>query len=77
MPSTVLNGQNVNLNENVKIMKRPMFWNIALNKLSWRKVPQGGVVIQIFRVVPIKMNKMKRKLMEILIKIQLNSKALS
>ena len=38
----VLNGQNVNLNENIKILKRPTFWNIASNKLSWRKVPQGG-----------------------------------
>ena len=38
----VLNGQNVNLNENIKILKWPTFWNIASNKLSWRKVPQGG-----------------------------------
>ena len=35
----VLNGQNVILNENIKILKRPTFWNLASNKLSWRKVP--------------------------------------
>ena len=60
----VLSGQNINLNENVKILKRPTFWNLASNKLSWRKFPRGGVAFQIFRVVPIKMIKMKRRLMK-------------
>ena len=58
----VLNGQNVNLNENIKILKRPTFWNIASNKLSWRKVPQGGVAIQIFHVVPTKMMKNEKNI---------------
>ena len=38
----VNSGQSINLNEKIAILKRPTLWNIASNKLSWRKVPQGG-----------------------------------
>ena len=58
----MLNGQNVNLNENIKILKRPTFWNLASNKLSWRKVPQEGSSVPNFSRCADKNDKNEKKM---------------